>query len=128
FNDRIEFFNPGGLPKSVEELKAKDLSIPRNPIITKLFRMVRLAENAGFGLDKIDKEWFHYNGTTPEMTHELDSTTLLLEIRETDKITDIAEDKWSEKWRERWGEKWGEKWGERWGEKWPEIERWWKKE
>lgn len=53
FTDHIEFYNPGGLPKSVEELKAKDLSLPRNPIITKLFRMVKLAENVGFGLDKI---------------------------------------------------------------------------
>lgn len=33
FTDHIEFFNPGGLPKPLEELKAKDLSLPRNPLI-----------------------------------------------------------------------------------------------
>jgi len=32
-------------------------SMPRNPIITKLFRMVKLAENAGFGFDKIEINW-----------------------------------------------------------------------
>lgn len=78
FEDQIEFLNPGGLPKPVEELKAKDLSIPRNPIITKLFRMVRLAENAGFGLEKIERNWLKYNQTTPEIIREFDSTLLKL--------------------------------------------------
>ncbi len=64
FESSIEFFNPGGLPKPIEELKEKDLSIPRNPIISKLFRMVRLAENDGFGFDKIDSNWKKNNYET----------------------------------------------------------------
>lgn len=39
FSNKIEFFNPGGLPKPLEELKDKDLSMPRNPIVSKLFRI-----------------------------------------------------------------------------------------
>ena len=58
FNDTIEFYNPGGLPKDIEILRTKDISLPRNPIITKLFRMVKLAENVGFGIDKIEYNWF----------------------------------------------------------------------
>ena len=54
FSNQIEFYNPGGLPKPFEELKSKDISLPRNPILAKLFRLVKLAENAGFGFDKID--------------------------------------------------------------------------
>lgn len=73
FTDHIDFFNPGGLPKPLEELKAKDISMPRNPIVTKLFRMVRIAENAGFGFDKMDTNWKAYNGTEPEYSIDFDS-------------------------------------------------------
>ncbi len=100
FSNHIEFYNPGGLPKSVEELKAKDLSLPRSPIITKLFRMVKLAENVGFALDKIESNWELYNQTTPEILREFDSTVMKLAIKDTDRDTDT----WGEKWRERWGE------------------------
>ena len=74
FNNSIEFYNPGGLPKPFEELKEKDISLPRNPIITKLFRMVKLAENAGFGLDKIETNWLEYNQTKPVYDLSFDST------------------------------------------------------
>jgi ATP-dependent DNA helicase RecG len=63
------------LPKPIEELKEKDLSIPRNPIISKLFRMVKLAENAGFGFDKIESNWFEHNKTAPVYKLEFDSVT-----------------------------------------------------
>ena len=78
FTSHIEFYNPGGLPKSIDELKEKDISIPRNPIITKLFRMVKLAENAGFGFDKIENNWKLYNNTSPEYDIAFDSTILKL--------------------------------------------------
>ena len=44
FSNHIEFYNPGGLPKPLLELKEKDISMPRNPIIIKLFHMVKQAE------------------------------------------------------------------------------------
>jgi len=78
FTNHIEFYNPGGLPKPIDELKEKDLSIPRNPIISKLFRMVRLAENAGFGFDKIDSNWKEYNHTEPVYELSFDSTIVKL--------------------------------------------------
>lgn len=53
FNNRIEFENAGSFPLPIEELLKSDISIPRNPIIAKLFRCVKLAENAGFGFDKM---------------------------------------------------------------------------
>lgn len=33
----------------------KDISLPRNPVLAKLFRSVKLAENAGLGFDKMLK-------------------------------------------------------------------------
>jgi ATP-dependent DNA helicase RecG len=47
FDCRIEFFNPGALPKPLDKMMAEDISMPGNPVIAKLFRVVKLAENAG---------------------------------------------------------------------------------
>ena len=86
FTDHIEFYNPGGLPKPYEELKGKDISLPRNPIIAKLFRMVKLAENAGFGFDKIETKWIEYNNTKPVYDLSFDSTIVNFNL-EADKET-----------------------------------------
>ncbi len=44
-----------------------------NPILEKLFRMVKLAENAGFGFDKIEENWKANNSTVPDYQIEFDS-------------------------------------------------------
>ncbi len=79
FDDRMELRNPGSLPKSVEELKASDLSIPRNPILAKIFRAVRLAENAGYGFDKMINGWKSYYNSEPEF--ETDTTSTVVTLR-----------------------------------------------
>lgn len=66
FYDHIEFLNPGGLPLPLEKLINSDISLPRNKIIAKLFRVVNLSENGGYGFEKMNKGWKSYNGTTPE--------------------------------------------------------------
>jgi ATP-dependent DNA helicase RecG len=53
FTNRIEFENPGALPRPVKELLNEDVTIPRNPVIAKLFRIANLCENAGYGFDKM---------------------------------------------------------------------------
>ena len=85
FTDHIEFYNAGGLPKPYEELKGKDISLPRNPIITKLFRMIKLAENAGFGLDKIENNWLEYNNTKPVYDLSFDSTIVKFQMETVEK-------------------------------------------
>ncbi len=72
FTDRIEFMNPGCFPKPVDELIKSDISIPRNPIIAKLFRLVKLAENAGFGFDKMINGWKSYSSKAPVFQNETD--------------------------------------------------------
>ena len=86
FTDHIEFYNPGGLPKPYEELRGKDISLPRNPIITKLFRMVKLAENAGFGFDKIETNWMEYNKTLPVYDLSFDSTIVKFQLEVSEGI------------------------------------------
>ena len=53
FTNRIEFENPGTLPRPIEELMKEDVSIPRNPVLAKLFRIAKLCENAGYGFDRM---------------------------------------------------------------------------
>lgn len=93
FSNHIEFYNPGGLPKPIEELRSKDLSISRNPILAKLFRMVKLAENIGSGIEKIEHNWLAYNNSTP--TYQLDFDTTIIDFPFT--LVDVETEKDLEK-------------------------------
>ena len=53
FTNRIEFENPGALPRPIDELMKEDVSVPRNPVLAKLFRIAKLCESAGYGFDKM---------------------------------------------------------------------------
>ena len=53
FNNRIVFQNPGRFYIDISKLPKNAISKPRNPIIARLFRWAKLAENAGFGFDKM---------------------------------------------------------------------------
>ncbi len=53
FTNRIEFENPGALPRPIKELMKTDVSIPRNPVLAKLFRIAKFCESAGYGFDKM---------------------------------------------------------------------------
>jgi len=57
FSDRFEFYNPGALPKKIELILKEDFSLPRNPIIAKIFRYVNFAENIGSGFHKMINGW-----------------------------------------------------------------------
>jgi len=61
FTNRIEFENPGSLPRPVEELLKADESLPRNPVLAKFFRIAKLCESAGYGFDKM-LEWKKQTG------------------------------------------------------------------
>ena len=53
FTNRIVFQNPGRFDISISEWHKNAISKPRNPVIARLFRWAKLAENAGFGYDKM---------------------------------------------------------------------------
>lgn len=76
FDNRIEFLNPGAPPKSIETFIREDISLPRNPILAKLFRSVRLAENAGTGFTKMIRGWQTYKGFSPVFHQEIDYTVV----------------------------------------------------
>jgi len=55
YDDAIWFHNPGGLPKglTIEQLKAKPQSVPRNPLITRIFYLAGYIEQYGSGIQRI---------------------------------------------------------------------------
>jgi ATP-dependent DNA helicase RecG len=55
YDDAIWFHNHGGLPKglSIEQLKAKPQSIPRNPLIARIFYLAGYIERYGYGIQRI---------------------------------------------------------------------------
>ena len=57
FTNRFEFYNPGALPKKIELILEEDFSLPRNPILAKIFRYVNFAENIGSGFNKMINGW-----------------------------------------------------------------------
>ncbi len=62
FDDRLEIWNPGLLPPplTLDKLKGKHDSFPRNPLIAKAFFWIKFAEDVGSGTSKIVqwcKEW-----------------------------------------------------------------------
>lgn len=70
FDDRLEIWNPGllTLPLTLEKLKGKHDSIPRNPLIAKAFFWIKFAEDVGSGTSKII-QWCREWGL-PEPTYE----------------------------------------------------------
>jgi ATP-dependent DNA helicase RecG len=87
FDDRLEIWNPGGLPSglTVEKLKKKHISIPGNPLIARAFFWVKYVEEVGTGTNKIIKwckEW-----ELPEPEFEDTGTSFIVTLRKS-KLTD----------------------------------------
>ncbi len=72
FTDRIEFFNPGALPKNLKYILSQDFSLPRNSTMAHIFRTVQLSENIGAGFHKMINGWKSHYGTEPEIEGDFD--------------------------------------------------------
>lgn len=81
YDDAIWFHNPGGLPKglSIEQLKAKPQSIPRNPLIARIFYLAGYVERYGSGIQRILTS-FAESGL-PEPEFQTDTCGLTLKMQ-----------------------------------------------
>ena len=94
FTNRIEFENPGSLPRPIKELMKEDVSLPRNPVLAKLFRCAKLCETAGYGIDKIllweefsnEKVLFETAIDKTKVTFMLDKSTKKILKNNTEKV------------------------------------------
>jgi ATP-dependent DNA helicase RecG len=73
FTNRIEFENPGKLPRTVEELMKTDETLPRNPVLAKFFRVAKLCESAGYGFDRM-LQWKKQTGNEVLFETTIDKT------------------------------------------------------
>ena len=86
FTNRIEFENPGPLPRPVEELLKADESLPRNPVLAKFFRIAKLCESAGYGFDKM-LEWKKQTGNDVFFETTLDKTKFTFALETANAIS-----------------------------------------
>jgi len=87
FSDfRIEFENPCAFPRSIDTLLKKDISIPRNPVLAKLFRNAKLADNAGYGFDKMLK-WEKSTNTKVYFENSIDIALVVFRFLNQQKST-----------------------------------------
>jgi ATP-dependent DNA helicase RecG len=100
FSNRIEFENPGGFPRPIKELLRKDVSMPRNPVLAKLFRCAKLADNAGYGFDKMLK-WEKSTNTKVGFENEIDEAVVIFMIPEMKKDLKKVLEKGTEKGTEK---------------------------
>ncbi len=56
FSDKIEFYNPGGLPEDITPKNIAEKQYSRNPVITKALAKLKYIEELGEGWDKIIEE------------------------------------------------------------------------
>ena len=87
FTNRIEFENPGSLPRTVEELLKADESLPRNPVLAKFFRIAKLCESAGYGFDRM-LEWKNQTGNDVLFETFIDKTKFTFMVDTTNIIRD----------------------------------------
>jgi len=87
FTNRIEFENPGKLPRSVEELMRTDETLPRNPVLAKFCRVAKLCESAGYGFDKM-LEWKKQTGNEVIFETSIDKTKFTFMLDTTAKRTE----------------------------------------
>lgn len=83
FDDRIEFYNPGGLPDHITPKNIIKKQFSRNPIIAKVLAKIRYIEEIGEGWDKImDEHKAHpLKPTRPKI--ETDEQSVLVTIFST---------------------------------------------
>jgi len=83
FDDTIEVWNPGSLPDNwtVEKLKQKHESIPKNPLIANQFFLIKFIEKWGTGTNDMIKECLDWG--LPEPEFEDTGTSIVVTFRKT---------------------------------------------
>jgi len=81
FDDRIEVWNPGSLPEgwTVDTLKRRHESRPKNPLIAKLFFMIKKIEQWGTGTNEMIEETIKHG--LPEPIFEDTGTSIVVVFR-----------------------------------------------
>jgi len=88
FTNRIEFLNAGSLPIPIEQMIGQFYTNPRNPSIAQMFRVAHIAENAGFGMNKL-RSWTKLTGGKTEFVSQRFFTSFSLFFGNATEFVDI---------------------------------------
>lgn len=88
FADKIVMQNPGRFILDAVEFRNRMLSMPRNPSIIRFFRYPKLAENAGYGIDKILK-WENLTGNSVVFESDMLISTVTYPLTNTKKSLSV---------------------------------------
>jgi len=82
YDDKIWFHNPGGLPKglSIAQLKEKPQSVPRNPLIARIFYLAGYIESYGSGIQRIVTSFADAGLPDPEFQTDAWSLALTMKM------------------------------------------------
>ncbi|MBO4874569.1 MAG: putative DNA binding domain-containing protein [Bacteroidales bacterium] len=75
FTNRIEFQNAGRFMFDLKDLRVQMHSMPRNPLLVKLFRFAKLSENAEYGIDRM-LTWEKLTNNSVEFSSDLVCSTV----------------------------------------------------
>jgi predicted HTH transcriptional regulator len=89
FDDRIEFYSPGGLPSGVTPENIKDQSVIRNNIIADYLLNMKYIERFGMGWDKIILSMEEYGLSVPEIQDTGSSVKVIVRRRQIAKPASI---------------------------------------
>ena len=81
----------------ITPISKKDISMPRNPVLAKLFRCAKLADNAGYGFDKMLK-WEKSTNTKVYFENSIDIALVVFSFSDmveklTEKTTENSQNK-----------------------------------
>lgn len=79
FDTSIQFQNPGSFPVNLKILGQTIVSQPRNPNILRFFKLARLSENGGYGIDKI-LNWKKLTGCAVAIDSDITKSEVRFEL------------------------------------------------
>lgn len=79
FDTSIQFQNPGSFPVNLKILGQTIVSQPRNPNILRFFKLARLSENGGYGIDKI-LNWKELTGCAVTIDSDITKSEVRFEL------------------------------------------------
>ena len=79
FDTSIQLQNPGSFPVNLNILGQTIVSQPRNPNILRFFRLAKLSENGGYGIDKI-LNWKSLTGCAVTINSDITKSEIRFEL------------------------------------------------
>lgn len=79
FDTTIQLQNPGSFPVDLNLLGQTIVSQPRNPNMLRFFKLAKLSENAGYGIDKI-LNWKNLTGCAVSIESDITKSEVVFEL------------------------------------------------